>query len=102
VPTNAGAVLGALGDSTRRAIFECLLDGPLPVGLIAERVPVSRPAVSQHLRVLRSVQLVVEQAAGTRRVYRIDPYGLEVARGYFEGAWTAALESMREDARRSR
>lgn len=74
----------------RRAVFECLLDGPLSVGLIAQRLPVSRPAVSQHLRVLRSVHLVGERPAGTRRVYWIDPAGLRVARAYFERAWTAA------------
>ena len=79
--------LAAIGDPTRRAIFELLAEGPTPVGELAARLPVSRPAVSQHLRVLKAAGLVSDRAAGTRRVYRLDRdgvAGLAHALGYSE------------------
>jgi DNA-binding transcriptional ArsR family regulator len=83
--------MNALGDPTRRAIFEQLAEGPRPVGELAKTLPVSRPAVSQHLRVLKSARLVSERAVGTRRVYRLDPSGMVALRAYFEGFWDKAL-----------
>jgi DNA-binding transcriptional ArsR family regulator len=76
-----------LGDPTRRAIFERLRGGPLSVGEIADGLPVSRPAVSQHLRVLREAGLVSERREGTRRVYRVEPAGLSELRAYVESFW---------------
>jgi DNA-binding transcriptional ArsR family regulator len=93
-----GARLEALGDPTRRAVFELLRDGPLPVGELARRLPVSRPAVSQHLRVLKEAGLVVERRNGTRRLYRVDPRGVEGLRSYFEVFWTDALASFKATA----
>lgn len=83
--------MNALGDPTRRAIFEQLADGPKPVGELAKTLPVSRPAVSQHLRVLKSAGLVNERPEGTRRVYRIDAGGVVALRAYFERFWDRAL-----------
>ena len=85
--------LTALGDPTRRAIFERLAAGPLAVGELARELPVSRPAVSQHLRVLKEAGLVTERREGTRRIYRLDPEGLGELRAYFDNFWTVALES---------
>ena len=83
--------LNALGDPTRRAIFEQLAEGPKPVGELARALPVSRPAVSQHLKVLKSAGLVSDRPLGTRRVYRIDPDGVIALRDYFERFWDRAL-----------
>jgi DNA-binding transcriptional ArsR family regulator len=83
--------LAALGDPTRRAIFEILAEGPAPVGELAKLLPVSRPAVSQHLRVLKDAGLVRDHAAGTRRVYRIDPEGIAAIRAYLDRFWDRAL-----------
>jgi DNA-binding transcriptional ArsR family regulator len=83
--------LDALGDPTRRAIFERLADGPRPVGELARGLPVSRPAVSQHLKVLKEAGLVVDEAAGTRRLYRLNPGGVAALRAYFDGFWDRAL-----------
>ena len=90
--------MDALGDPTRRAIFELLRQGPLAVGELAGDVPVSRPAVSQHLRVLKQAGLVTDAKAGTRRVYRVDPQGLEAVRAYFEWFWNAALAQLKQAA----
>jgi len=90
---NQGDLLGALGDSTRRAIFERLASGPRAVGELASGLPVTRPAVSQHLKVLKVAGLVVDQAAGTRRLYRIDPDGVAGLRAYFDRFWADALGS---------
>src|SRR3954454_1082478 len=90
----------ALGAPTRRAIFERLAEGPLPVGEIARGLPVSRPAVSQHLKVLKSAGLVVDQADGTRRLYRIDPAGVGALRAYFDRFWTQALDAFKTAAER--
>lgn len=81
----------ALADGTRRAIVERLAHGPLAVGELARDLPVSRPAVSQHLKVLKSAGLVRDRAAGTRRVYQLDPTGLEVLRADLDRFWTQAL-----------
>jgi DNA-binding transcriptional ArsR family regulator len=90
--------LQALGDPTRRAVLEQLRHGPRPVGEIAARLPVSRPAVSQHLRVLREAGLVTERQNGTRRLYRVDPDGLAELREYLEGFWAEALASFKAAA----
>jgi DNA-binding transcriptional ArsR family regulator len=83
--------LDALGDPTRRAIFERLRHGAVAVGELAHDLPVSRPAVSQHLKVLKEAGLVVDDAVGTRRLYRINPAGVDVLRAYFEQFWTTAM-----------
>jgi DNA-binding transcriptional ArsR family regulator len=83
--------MDALGDPTRRAIFERLAAGPRAVGELARELPVSRPAVSQHLKVLKAAGLVVDTAAGTRRLYRLDPDGVGAVRAYFDAFWTQAL-----------
>ncbi|MGO9854538.1 MAG: ArsR/SmtB family transcription factor [Acidimicrobiales bacterium] len=87
--------LGALAEPTRLAIFELLAEQPLPVGELASRLPVSRPAVSQHLKVLKSVGLVVDQPVGTRRLYQIDPSGVAELRAYLERFWGLALRSFK-------
>jgi DNA-binding transcriptional ArsR family regulator len=94
--------IDALGDPTRRAIFERLRSGPLSVGEIAAELPVSRPAVSQHLRVLREAGLVTERRNGTRRLYRLDPDGLGELRRYVEDFWTEALTAFQAEAERER
>jgi DNA-binding transcriptional ArsR family regulator len=81
----------ALGDPTRRAIFERLAERPRAVGELAGELPVSRPAVSQHLKVLKDARLVVDQPVGTRRVYQLDPDGLALLRGYLDHFWDQAL-----------
>jgi DNA-binding transcriptional ArsR family regulator len=93
--------MNALGDPTRRAIFEQLATGPRPVGELAKNLPVSRPAVSQHLRVLKSAGLVSERPEGTRRVYSVDPNGVAAVRAYFEGFWDQALADFKAEAERS-
>jgi DNA-binding transcriptional ArsR family regulator len=81
----------ALGDPTRRAIFARLAEHPRAVGELASELPVSRPAVSQHLKVLKEAGLVVDQAAGNRRIYRLDPTGVEVLRAQLDSFWNQAL-----------
>ena len=81
----------ALGDPTRRAIFERLIEHPSAVGELARELPVSRPAVSQHLKVLKDAGLVVDRQEGTRRIYAIDPNGLALLRAYVEAFWQSAL-----------
>jgi DNA-binding transcriptional ArsR family regulator len=93
-----GVALEALGDPTRRRIFEELRAGPVAVGALADRLPVSRPAVSQHLKVLKDAGLVQEQRAGTRRLYRADPRGLEELRAWLDGMWTDVLDAFAEAA----
>ncbi len=88
---NHTAMLSALADPTRRAIFERLARSPSAVGEVARELPVSRPAVSQHLKVLKSAGLVTDQAAGTRRVYSVDPAGIAAIRDYFEQFWQQSL-----------
>ena len=96
--TNHAAVLAALADPTRRAIFERLARSPSAVGELARELPVSRPAVSQHLKVLKSAGLVSDYAAGTRRVYSVDPAGVAVIRDYFEQFWLQSLTRFRAAA----
>lgn len=90
--------LTALGDPTRQAIFERLAAGPLAVGELAAGLPVSRPAVSQHLRVLSDAGLVRHEAVGTRRIYEVDHDGLATLRDYLDGFWEGALERFRKAA----
>ncbi|HZB22570.1 MAG TPA: metalloregulator ArsR/SmtB family transcription factor [Gaiellaceae bacterium] len=92
--------MDALGDATRRSIFEQLRHGPRAVGELAAGQPVSRPAVSQHLRVLKEAGLVTERRNGTRRLYRLEPAGLEELRTYFEQFWGDALEAFKDAAER--
>lgn len=90
--------LSALGDPTRRAVFELLRGGPRSVSELAAELPVSRPAVSQHLRVLKEAGLVVDRPAGNRRLYRIDVGRLGELRAYFDALWDDALERFKEAA----
>lgn len=90
----------ALADPTRRRVLERLAAGPCPVGEIARGLPVSRPAVSQHLAVLKAAGLVVDQAEGTRRVYRIDPAGLGAIRAWLDRFWTEALDAFAAEVAR--
>lgn len=90
--------LDALGDPTRRAVFELIRGGARPVGEIAAELPVSRPAVSQHLHVLKEAGLVRDRKDGTRRLYSVDPQGLRALREYLEGFWEAALAAFEEAA----
>lgn len=91
-------MLDALGDGTRRAILDLLAQQPRAVVDLAAALPVSRPAVSLHLRVLRDAGLVRERPVGTRRIYRIDAEGLQLLRTYLERMWAAALDSFAEAA----
>ena len=90
--------LAALADPTRRKIFERLRRGPSPVGLLADGLPVSRPAVSQHLKVLKEAGLVSEEQDGARRIYRIDPEGLGQLRQWLNRFWDDALDSFKAEA----
>ena len=87
--------LNALGDPTRRAIFEKLEKGPLSVVHIAEGLSVTRPAVSQHLKVLREAKLISMEQQGTRSIYSIDPEGLQVVRAYLDRFWDEALHNFK-------
>jgi DNA-binding transcriptional ArsR family regulator len=91
------SALLALADPTRRQVFEHLRSGPRAVGEIAAAMPVSRPAVSQHLKVLKDAGLVADQAAGTRRVYYIDPHGLGALRSWLDQFWDGALEAFKAE-----
>jgi DNA-binding transcriptional ArsR family regulator len=97
---NASAALTALSDPTRRQVFERLQAGGRSVGEIARDLPVSRPAVSQHLKVLKSAGLVADRAAGTRRIYWIDPHGLAAIRTWLDQFWTVALAAYAEEVER--
>jgi DNA-binding transcriptional ArsR family regulator len=88
----------ALGDTTRRSIFELLRDGPRAVGDLASSLPVSRPAVSQHLRVLKDAGLVRDEAAGNKRLYSVDPAALDSLRSYFVDYWSDALHRFKAAA----
>ncbi len=96
--TRSAEVLDALGDPTRRAIFERLSRRPSAVGELAKGLPVSRPAVSQHLAVLKQARLVRDRAEGTRRVYEIDPHGLGAMRAWLDQHWASALDAFRAAA----
>jgi DNA-binding transcriptional ArsR family regulator len=88
---NQSAALLALGDPTRLAIIEYLVEGPRAVVELARELPVSRPAVSQHLRILKDAGLVIDEAAGNRRIYRVDPDALAALRGQLDRFWEKAL-----------
>jgi len=90
--------MSALGDPTRRAIFELLADGPRPVGEIARDLPVTRPAVSQHLKVLKEAGLVTDRQIGTRRLYQLDPDGVSALRAYLDRFWNRALTAFKAAA----
>src|SRR4051812_48621848 len=92
--------MNALGDPTRRAIFERLASGPLAVGELARDLPVSRPAVSQHLKILKNAGLVTDERDGTRRLYRLDPAGLGALRAYLDRFWNQALTAFKDAAER--
>jgi DNA-binding transcriptional ArsR family regulator len=98
VTTYEQAALEALGDPTRREIFERLSRSPLAVGELAGGLPISRPAVSQHLKVLKEAGLVFNRPAGTRRVYQVDPRAVEALREYFDAFWGQALQNFQRAA----
>lgn len=98
--TYANALV-ALADPTRRHVFEQLRGGPKSVGAIAATLPVSRPAVSQHLKVLREARLVDDRPDGPRRLYFIDPRGLGALRAWLDGFWDEALAAFRAEAERN-
>lgn len=87
--------LDALGDPTRRAIVELLAEAPSSVRSLADRLPVSRPAVSRHLRLLKEAELVIDEAVGTQRVYSLRPEGVAAVRAYFEQLWSEAAARFR-------
>ena len=90
--------LTTLGDPTRRAIFERLADRPRAVGELANELPVSRPAVSQHLKVLKDAGLVLDRPAGNRRIYQLDPQGVAALRAYLDQFWNRALTAYKAAA----
>jgi DNA-binding transcriptional ArsR family regulator len=96
VNTYQEAQLDALGDSTRRAILKQLLDGPVSVGELAEKFPMSRPAISQHLKILKDAELVLDRAEGNRRLYQINTEGFDSLRDYFDQFWTQALHAFKK------
>lgn len=98
---NQDPPFAALADPTRRAIFERLAGGPMPVGELAKAFPISRPAVSQHLKVLKEAGLVLDHQVGTRRLYRIDPDGVGAMRAYFDRFWAGALASFKTHLEKS-
>ncbi len=96
--TYRDASLGLLGDPSRRAIFELLARRPYSVGELAKQLPITRPAVSQHLRVLKDGGLVVSRPEGTRRVYRLNPDGVTALRAYLDRVWEEALAAFQKAA----
>lgn len=95
-----GIALSALADPTRRRVFEELRNGPRSVGSLAGRLPVSRPAVSQHLKVLKEAGLVSDKSEGTRRIYHIDPKGLAAIRRWLDQFWDEALSAFQAELER--
>jgi DNA-binding transcriptional ArsR family regulator len=93
--------MAALGDPTRRTIFELLADGPRAVGDIARHLPVTRPAVSQHLKVLKDAGLVTDRAMGTRRLYQINPETVAALRAYFDQFWARSLTAFKQAVEQS-
>src|SRR5690349_21754420 len=96
----AEKVLDALGDPTRRAVFKRLRSGARSVGELTAGLDVSRPAVSQHLKILKAARLVSDRAEGTRRLYAVDTHGIEALRHWLDGFWDEALTAFREAAER--
>jgi DNA-binding transcriptional ArsR family regulator len=97
-PGPAAEPLAALADPTRRAIFERLAEGPQAVGELASGLPVSRPAVSQHLKVLKDARLVIDRRDGNRSIYQVNPDGLKVLRAYLDQFWKRALAAYKRAA----
>ena len=95
-----GKALQCLSDPTRRRVFERLRGGPKSVGVLATGLPVSRPAVSQHLKTLKDAGLVKDRSEGTRRVYYIDPDGLGDLRRWLDGFWDGALEAFKNEVQK--
>jgi DNA-binding transcriptional ArsR family regulator len=95
-----GDGLAALADPTRRTIFERLAERPAAVGQLARELPVSRPAVSQHLKVLKDAGLVLDRAEGSRRIYRLNPAGVGALRAYLDGFWNRSLAAFKTAAER--
>ncbi|NQY98083.1 MAG: winged helix-turn-helix transcriptional regulator [Henriciella sp.] len=91
--------LDALADSTRRLLLQELARGPQSVSALAQRLPVSRPAVSQHLKALKEADLATDTAEGTRRIYRINPQGLEALRQWLDAFWDTAMQNLKDEAR---
>jgi len=98
VTTYGDASLGLLGDPSRRAIFELLARRPSSVGELAQQLPITRSAVSQHLRVLKDGGLVISRAEGTRRIYRLNPDGVTALRAYLDRIWDQALTAFQKAA----
>jgi DNA-binding transcriptional ArsR family regulator len=96
-----GSALSALADPTRRRVFERLKSGPQPVGAVARGMPVSRPAVSQHLKALKEAGLVADRPEGTRRVYCIDPHGLGALRKWLDQFWDEALAAFQAEVEKA-
>jgi DNA-binding transcriptional ArsR family regulator len=94
--TNQLNAWAALGDPTRHAIFERLADRPRAVGELAAELPISRPAVSQHLKVLKDAGLVIDRAAGTRRIYQLNPDGVDALRAQLDRFWSKALAAYKQ------
>src|ERR1700721_1187371 len=94
----ATRALGALGDPTRRIIFERPAKRPRAVGELARGLPISRPAVSQHLAILKAAGLVTDRADGARRLYRVDPAGVEAIRAWLDQFWDRTLEAFKAEA----
>ncbi len=95
---NEDGVIGLLGDPSRRAIFELLARRPSSVGEIADQLPISRPAVSQHLKVLKDGGLVASRPEGNRRVYSLNPHGVTALRTWLDGVWEHALANFHKFA----
>jgi len=100
VETYGSAAIAALGDPTRRAIFESLARRPKAVGEIAVELPVSRPAVSQHLRVLKEAGLVTDRAEGAKRIYQVSPQGVQAIHGYLDQMWGQAMAAFQAEGER--
>jgi DNA-binding transcriptional ArsR family regulator len=100
VETYGSAAIAALGDPTRRAIFESLARRPKAVGEIAVELPVSRPAVSQHLRVLKEAGLVTDRAEGTKRIYQVSQQGVQAIHGYLDQMWGQAMAVFQAEGER--
>jgi len=101
VNTYQESQLDAIGDPTRRAILARLKDGPLPVGELAADFPISRPAISQHLRILKDADLVIDRAQGNRRLYELNPQALASLREYFDQFWSGALAAFKRRVERA-
>jgi DNA-binding transcriptional ArsR family regulator len=96
-----GNALAVLSDPTRRAVFERLRGGPLPVNVVAAGLPVSRPAVSQHLKILKGAGLVEERSEGVRRIYSVRREGLRELRDWLDGFWGEALDAFKAEIEKS-